>query len=103
MSIHTVQRDKQVERNREALESEVKAQMLILGQKKNDKIQIGDDIILTIVDIGEGGVKLGIEAPDDVIIRRKSRIDGQFVRGYDNRNQRKEARDNEHRETEQQQ
>ena len=72
--------------------------MLILGQRKNDKIQIGDDIILTIVDIGEGGVKLGIEAPDDVIIRRKSRIDGQFVRGYDNRNQRKEAKKDEHRE-----
>lgn len=57
------------------------------------------------MDIGEGGVKLGIEAPDDVIIRRKSRIDGQFVRGYDNRNsqnQRKEDRRNEHREEKQQ-
>lgn len=60
--------------------------MLILGQKEKDQIKIGDDILITVVGIQNGRVKIGIEAPKDVEIRRKSRLDGKFVQGYQRNN-----------------
>jgi carbon storage regulator len=45
--------------------------MLILARKKDESIIIGDDIEIVVVDIGDGKVKLGIEAPKDVEIVRK--------------------------------
>ena len=44
--------------------------MLVLSRKKAEQIQIGDHVILTVVGIRGGRVKLGIEAPGDVLIRR---------------------------------
>lgn len=43
--------------------------MLVLGRKKDQKIHIGD-VVVTIVHIGNGSVRLGIEAPASVNIRR---------------------------------
>lgn len=60
--------------------------MLILGQKEKDQIKIGDNILITVVGIQNGRVKIGIEAPKDVEIRRKSRLDGKFVQGYQRSN-----------------
>ena len=60
--------------------------MLILGQKEKDQIKIGDNILITVVRIQNGRVKIGIEAPKDVEIRRKSRLDGKFVQGYQRNN-----------------
>lgn len=60
--------------------------MLILGQKEKDQIKIGDNILITVVGIQNGRVKIGIEAPKDVEIRRKSRLDGKFVQGYQRNN-----------------
>ncbi len=37
--------------------------MLVLTRKLGEKILIGDDITITVVDIGTSRVKLGIEAP----------------------------------------
>lgn len=37
--------------------------MLVLTRKYGEKIRIGDDITITVVEIGKSRVKLGIEAP----------------------------------------
>lgn len=45
--------------------------MLILTRKNGEKIKIGDDVVLTVVDISKGVVKLGIDAPKDISILRE--------------------------------
>ena len=44
--------------------------MLVLSRKQNQKIRIGNDIIITIVNISDGSVKIGIDAPTSVKILR---------------------------------
>lgn len=44
--------------------------MLVLSRKENEKIQIGDNIVVTVVDIRGNKVRLGIAAPADVNIVR---------------------------------
>lgn len=44
--------------------------MLVLSRKLGEKIQIGDDITLTLVDIDRGKIRLGIEAPKSVKVFR---------------------------------
>jgi carbon storage regulator len=44
--------------------------MLVLSRKVNQKIRIGNDIVITIVNISESSVKIGIEAPNSVKILR---------------------------------
>ncbi|QDT41526.1 hypothetical protein Pan241w_15890 [Gimesia alba] len=44
--------------------------MLVLTRKKNESIRIADDIVLTVVRVHGGKVKLGIECPRKVPIRR---------------------------------
>ena len=45
--------------------------MLILTRKENQKIRIGNNIILNIVSISDNTVKIGIEADKDVTIFRE--------------------------------
>ena len=45
--------------------------MLVLTRKKNEKIRIGNDIVLNIIAISENQVRVGIEAPADVKILRE--------------------------------
>lgn len=45
--------------------------MLILSRKIDQKIRIGDNIILTIIDIKGDQVKIGVEAPNDVKVFRQ--------------------------------
>jgi carbon storage regulator len=45
--------------------------MLVLSRKESEKIMLGDDIVLTIVRISGDRVRLGIEAPSDLLILRK--------------------------------
>jgi carbon storage regulator len=45
--------------------------MLVLSRKANEKIYIGDDIIIQVAEIGRGEVKIGITAPKDVKIVRE--------------------------------
>lgn len=45
--------------------------MLVLSRKLGEKIYIGDNICITVVDVDRGKVRLGIEAPRDVPIFRQ--------------------------------
>ena len=45
--------------------------MLVLSRKKNEKIIIGDNIAIMIVDIQGDKVRLGIDAPRDVTVHRE--------------------------------
>ena len=45
--------------------------MLVLSRKKNEQIVIGDRIFVTVVDVGRGNVRLGVDAPKDVPVHRK--------------------------------
>lgn len=44
--------------------------MLVLSRKLGGKILIGDNITITVVDIDRGKIRIGIEAPRDVVILR---------------------------------
>lgn len=44
--------------------------MLVLSRKVCERIIIDDRITLTVVRIGETAVRIGIEAPPDVKVRR---------------------------------
>ena len=45
--------------------------MLVLSRKESEKIMLGETIVLTIVRVTGDRVRLGIEAPDDMLILRK--------------------------------
>ncbi len=45
--------------------------MLVLSRKLGEKIQIGEDIWVTVVDIDRGKIRLGIEAPREVPVFRQ--------------------------------
>ena len=49
--------------------------MLILSRKENQKIRIGNDIILNVISISENNVRLGIEADKKVKIYREEVYD----------------------------
>ncbi|HAE37270.1 MAG TPA: carbon storage regulator [Candidatus Riflebacteria bacterium] len=44
--------------------------MLVLTRKINEKIIIGDDVEIVLVDIGKDQVKIGINAPRSVKVHR---------------------------------
>lgn len=44
--------------------------MLVLARRLNEEIYVGDDVVITVVDIGRGRVRLGIKAPSHVRIDR---------------------------------
>ena len=55
-----------------------KMPMLVLTRKVGERILIGDKIAVTVVRIGQGGVRLGIEAPNDLeVIREELQREGQ--------------------------
>jgi carbon storage regulator len=45
--------------------------MLVLSRKLGEKILIGDNISITVVDIDRGKIRLGIEAPRSVPVFRQ--------------------------------
>jgi len=49
--------------------------MLVLTRRIGESIRIGDDIIVTLVQIGPGKVRLGIEAAPEVVILREELVD----------------------------
>lgn len=45
--------------------------MLVLSRHKDESIVIGDDVLITVVEIRGDKVRLGIDAPRDVSIHRE--------------------------------
>jgi len=45
--------------------------MLILSRFRDERILIGEDIVLTVVDIRGDKVRIGIQAPDGVEVDRE--------------------------------
>jgi carbon storage regulator len=45
--------------------------MLVLNRRPNERIIIGDNIIITVVDIRGRYVRIGIEAPPDIRVDRE--------------------------------
>ena len=44
--------------------------MLVLSRKESQRIRLGDSIVLTIVKVSGDKVRVGIQAPDDVLVLR---------------------------------
>lgn len=45
--------------------------MLVLSRKRDEQIVIGNDVVVTVVEIRGDKVRLGIEAPSDVSVHRQ--------------------------------
>ena len=45
--------------------------MLVLTRKTNESIIIGEDIVLTVIEIRRDKVRLGIKAPREVSVHRR--------------------------------
>lgn len=45
--------------------------MLVLSRKRDERIVIGDNIVITVVDIRGDKVRLGFSAPESVEINRQ--------------------------------
>jgi carbon storage regulator len=50
-------------------------EMIVLSRKKNEKLVIGDNVVITVVDIRGDRVRLGIDAPRDIPLARKEVYD----------------------------
>jgi carbon storage regulator len=44
--------------------------MLVLSRKENERIRLGDDIVVTVVRLTGDKVRLGIEAPSNILVLR---------------------------------
>jgi carbon storage regulator len=44
--------------------------MLVLSRKQSERIRVGRDIVVTVVRVAGDKVRLGIEAPPDVVVLR---------------------------------
>lgn len=45
--------------------------MLVLSRHRDESIMIGDNVVVTIVDVRGDKVRLGIEAPQDIPVHRQ--------------------------------
>ena len=45
--------------------------MLVLSRHKDERIVIGDDVVITVVEIRGDKVRLGIEAPKETAVHRQ--------------------------------
>ncbi|HEY8719707.1 carbon storage regulator CsrA [Pengzhenrongella sp.] len=49
--------------------------MLVLSRRVGERLMIGDDIVVTILEVRSDGVRLGIDAPRSVAINRAEVIE----------------------------
>ncbi len=49
--------------------------MLVLSRHRDESIMIGDDVVITVVDIRGDKVRLGIEAPTSIPVHRQEVYD----------------------------
>ena len=45
--------------------------MLVLSRQRDESIMIGDNIVITVVDVRGDKVRLGIEAPTEIPVHRQ--------------------------------
>ena len=45
--------------------------MLVLTRRPNQSIMIGDDIVVTVLEVKGDQIRLGIDAPKDVAVHRQ--------------------------------
>lgn len=45
--------------------------MLVLSRRENERLKLGDSIVVTVVRLSGDKVRLGIEAPADVVVLRE--------------------------------
>jgi carbon storage regulator len=45
--------------------------MLVLSRKESESLVINENIVITIIRIAGGGVRLGIDAPREIPVRRE--------------------------------
>lgn len=61
--------------------------MLVLSRKLKEEIYLGNDVSIKVVEITKNGIKLGIDAPKDMIILRgelKKRIEDSNKKAINN-------------------
>jgi len=56
--------------------------MLVLSRKCGEKVIIDDQIVITVTQIGNGKVRIGIEAPENVSILRGELAGDQEVTAF---------------------
>ena len=49
--------------------------MLVLSRQRDESIMIGDNVVVTVVDIRGDKVRLGIEAPNEIPVHRQEVYD----------------------------
>ncbi len=55
--------------------------MLILSRRRRESIVIGEDIVITIVDIGRGRVQVGVRAPSYLPVYRQEIVERMVANG----------------------
>ncbi|MBC8356064.1 MAG: carbon storage regulator [Planctomycetes bacterium] len=45
--------------------------MLVLSRKERERVRLGDSIVVTVVRVSGDRVRLGIEAPGDMLVLRE--------------------------------
>lgn len=48
--------------------------MLVLSRRESERIRLGDSIVVTVVRVAGDKVRLGIEAPSDVVVLREELV-----------------------------
>lgn len=44
--------------------------MLVLSRRESERIKLGDSIVVTVVKVSGDRVRIGIEAPNDILVLR---------------------------------
>ncbi len=45
--------------------------MLVLSRRESERIKLGESIVVTVIRVAGDSVRLGIEAPSDVLVLRE--------------------------------
>jgi carbon storage regulator CsrA len=59
--------------------------MLVLTRRAGESIRIGDDVLVTVVQVAPGKVRIGIEAPSGCVILREELIGREPTERLENR------------------
>ena len=59
--------------------------MLVIQRKLNQSIKIGDNVDITVVKVGDNSIKLGINAPKDVRVRRTEDLEKEQEKQINNK------------------